>query len=194
MRNWGNSPWPDDGAIPPDAGPDMHVNAKRRLWVAAVDTSIGTVDPSHPAIYLEGQDDTPNMRGFWTLASCIPTPGAISAATSALDAGAAGDADATAQAGLTGDAGQAALTGDAGQAGLTGDAGQAGLTGDAGQAAESCTNGFECCSGFCEQGVCADVSTITCVGLGHSCTTAADCCNAGVVVCANGTCAVPAAR
>jgi hypothetical protein len=32
------------------------------------------------------------------------------------------------------------------------------------------------------------------VGLGHSCTTAADCCNAGVVVCANGTCAVPAAR
>jgi hypothetical protein len=172
MRNWGNSPWPDAGAIPPDAGPDMHVNAKRRLWVAAVDTSIGTVDPSHPAIYLEGQDDTPNMRGFWTLASCIPTPGATSAldageATSALDGGAGVDADATAQ---------------------------AGLTVDAGQAAESCTNGFECCSGFCEQGVCADVSTIACVGLGHSCITAADCCNAGVVVCANGTCAVPAAR
>ncbi|HXX69831.1 MAG TPA: hypothetical protein VEK07_21805 [Polyangiaceae bacterium] len=91
MRNWGNQPWPDDGSIPPDAGPDMHVNGKRRLWVAAVDTNLGATDPSHPAIYLEGQEDTPNMRGFWTLASCIATPGG-SGASGGADSGADDDA------------------------------------------------------------------------------------------------------
>ncbi|MEP7049042.1 MAG: hypothetical protein ABJB12_01765 [Pseudomonadota bacterium] len=62
MRDWGNA----------HVGPV--INAKRRLWVAAVDEVLGTVDPSHPAFYVEGQDDTPNMRGFWALAQCIETP------------------------------------------------------------------------------------------------------------------------
>jgi len=63
MRDWGNVL----------TGPVK--NAKRRLWVAAVDKELGTVDPSHPAFYVEGQDDTtPNMRGFWALAKCIETP------------------------------------------------------------------------------------------------------------------------
>ena len=63
MRDWGNSL----------TGPVS--NAKRRLWVAAVDKQLGTIDPSHPPFYVEGQDDTtPNMRGFWALAKCIETP------------------------------------------------------------------------------------------------------------------------
>jgi hypothetical protein len=78
MRAWGNKPWPS--GVPATG----HVNAKRRLWVTAVDPTIGTTDPSHPAIYLEGQDDTPNMRGFWTLAACVATP----APGAAPDAGA----------------------------------------------------------------------------------------------------------
>lgn len=66
MRSWGNVPFPD-------GTPDGFSNGKRRLWVAAVDPTIGTVDPSHPAIYLEGQEDTPNMRGFWANAVCTAT-------------------------------------------------------------------------------------------------------------------------
>ncbi len=62
MRDWGNA----------HTGPV--INGKRRIWLAAVDTTLGTVDPSHPAFYVEGQDDTPNMRGFWALAQCIETP------------------------------------------------------------------------------------------------------------------------
>ncbi len=73
MRDWGNA---HTGAV---------INSKRRLWVAAVDQKLGTVDPSHPAFYVEGQDDTPNMRGFWALAQCIatPTPPATGAACTA---------------------------------------------------------------------------------------------------------------
>jgi hypothetical protein len=63
MRDWGNAL----------TGPV--INGKRRLWVAAVDQKLGKVDPSHPAFYVEGQnDETPNMRGFWALAKCIDTP------------------------------------------------------------------------------------------------------------------------
>jgi len=63
MRDWGNAL----------TGPV--INGKRRLWVAAVDQKLGKVDPSHPAFYVEGQnDETPNMRGFWALAKCIETP------------------------------------------------------------------------------------------------------------------------
>jgi hypothetical protein len=127
MRAWGNSPWPSGVG----AG---HVNAKRRLWVAAVDPTIGTIDPSHPAIYLEGQEDTPNMRGFWTLSSCIATPPAGS------DAGAA------------------------------------------------CTAGFQCCSGFCNNGQCVNITTLACTGLGGSCSTGADCCNSPAVSCVQGQC------
>ena len=70
MRAWGNMGWPVA------AGEDVTKteNFKRRLWVAAVDPTVGTVDPSHPAFYLAGQDDTPNMRGFWANAQCIATP------------------------------------------------------------------------------------------------------------------------
>ena len=85
LRQFGNEPWPGEVAEAGAAGKGL-INAKRRLWVAAVDTTVGTTDPSHPAIYLEGQDDTPNMRAFWTLAACIPTPGAPG--TSDVDGGA----------------------------------------------------------------------------------------------------------
>jgi hypothetical protein len=64
MRDWGNQL--------SVAGPNT--NAKRRLWVAAIDGDIKTADPSHPAFYLEGQEDTPNMRAFWALSECIQTP------------------------------------------------------------------------------------------------------------------------
>ncbi len=129
MRAWGNKPWPS--AVTASG----HVNGKRRLWVTPVDTTIGTTDPSHPAIFLEGQEDTPNMRGFWTLASCIATP----PAGSSPDAGA-------------------------------------------------CSNGFNCCSGFCKNGVCVDVNKVACRGLGGGCATAADCCNSNAVTCTGGTC------
>lgn len=83
MRQWGNQPWPST------VTQTGHVNGKRRLWVTPIDTTIGTTDPSHPAIYLEGQEETPNMRGFWTLAACIPTPAPGTAPdSSAPDAGA----------------------------------------------------------------------------------------------------------
>jgi len=46
----------------------------KRLWVAAIDKTIGTIDPSHPPFYLEGQvANTTNMRGFWALAACTAT-------------------------------------------------------------------------------------------------------------------------
>jgi hypothetical protein len=64
MRDWGNELV--------DAGPN--INGKRRLWVAAIDGDIKTADPSHPAFYLEGQENTPNMRAFWALSQCIQTP------------------------------------------------------------------------------------------------------------------------
>ncbi len=129
MRAWGNEPWPttvtQTGAV----------NGKRRLWVTPVDSQIGTTDPSHPAIYLEGQEDTPNMRGFWTLSACVPTP----PPSSGPDAG-------------------------------------------------GCTNGFDCCSGFCKNGMCVDVNKVACSGLGGPCATAGDCCNSNAVNCNTGTC------
>ncbi|HEY1532743.1 MAG TPA: hypothetical protein VGF76_01950, partial [Polyangiaceae bacterium] len=126
MRDWGNA----------HTGPVN--NAKRRLWVAAVDQTLGTVDPSHPAFYVEGQaEDTPNMRGFWALAQCIetPKPPAMGAA---------------------------------------------------------CTAGFQCCSGFCINGMCGDKTTLSCAGIGDACTVATDCCNSGggVTDCVGGVCKV----
>lgn len=108
-------------------------NGKKRLWVAAIDKATGTVDPSHPAFFLEGQEEaTTNMRGFWALAACTPTAGG-----------------------------------------------------------GSCGAGFECCSGFCDAGVCIDVSEVKCKAVGDACTTAADCCNPDVVTCSAGKCTVP---
>ena len=97
MRKWGNQPWPAN-----INKPTMLVNGRRRLWLAAVDPKIGTTDPSHPAIYLEGQDfTTPNMRAFYTVAKCIPSAGMVAPAGSPA-------------------------------------------------VGTACTNGFECCSGFCQ--------------------------------------------
>ncbi len=120
MRNWGNNV--------NVTGPV--INGKRRLWVAAVDAEIGATDPSHPAFYIEGQDDaTPNMRGFWALSECIPSPGA-------------------------------------------------------------CGAGFECCSGFCVEGVCSEPVGLTCVGAGEACEESKDCCNYPQVQCIDGICQV----
>lgn len=106
-------------------------NGKKRLWVAAIDKNpMPGADPSHPAFFLEGQNEaTTNMRGFWALSACTPTMGG-----------------------------------------------------------GGCSAGFECCSGFCDMGVCVDAQTISCVGLGGSCATDADCCNAGPVHCKGGIC------
>jgi len=125
MRDWGNELT--------DAGPNT--NAKRRLWVAAIDGDIKSADPSHPAFYLEGQENTPNMRGFWALAQCIQTP----------------------------------------------------PPGDKGM---MCKANFECCSGFCVEGVCVDKQTQSCSGIGDACATVDQCCNAAVVDCRDKHCKV----
>jgi len=106
-------------------------NGKKRLWVAAVDKSPAPgADPSHPAFFLEGQNEaTTNMRGFWALSACIPTQGG-----------------------------------------------------------GACQNGFECCSGFCDMGVCVTPQTFACVGVGGPCTASSDCCNDTLVECKNGVC------
>ena len=104
-------------------------NGKKRLWVAAIDKSpTPAADPSHPAFFLEGQNETTtNMRGFWTLTACTPTVGG-----------------------------------------------------------GPCTNGFECCSGFCDNGMCVTPQTLACVGSGGACTATSDCCNDAVVTCTAG--------
>jgi hypothetical protein len=132
MRAWGNM------AFPVAAGEDVTKteNFKRRLWVAAIDTAVGTLDPSHPPFYLVGQDDTPNMRGFWANAQCVATPGPD-------------------------------------------------------QGGGTCTQGFECCSGFCTNGTCANPSTLACQPIGAGCGASVDCCNgASGVSCVNGSCTV----
>jgi hypothetical protein len=114
-------------------------NGKKRLWVGGIDKAPGAGDPSHPAFFLEGQEETTtNMRGFWALASCTPT--------SSFGPGAANDA------------------------------------------APACGAGFECCSGFCDQGKCVDTGSLSCAGIGDVCTADADCCNAPSVQCVEGTC------
>ncbi|MDB4993204.1 MAG: hypothetical protein JWM74_636 [Myxococcaceae bacterium] len=120
MRDWGNKLT------------GVANNGKKRLWVAAIDKTVGTVDPSHPAFFLEGQEEaTTNMRGFWALAACTPTKGG-----------------------------------------------------------GACTGGFECCSGFCDQGVCVDPSALACKGIKDTCTVKEDCCNPSVVDCIQGKCDV----
>jgi hypothetical protein len=125
MRDWGNEL----------VGVGPNTNAKRRLWVAAIDGDIKTADPSHPAFYLEGQENTPNMRGFWALSECIQTP-------------------------------------------------------PPGETGMMCKSNFECCSGFCVEGVCVDKTTESCVGIGGTCATAAECCNSSVVSCVDKMCKV----
>ncbi len=55
----------------------------------------------------------------------------------------------------------------------------------------ACSGGFECCSGFCDQGVCIDVSQVTCKATGESCTMSSDCCNNPSVQCQGGICKSP---
>jgi hypothetical protein len=111
------------------------VNGKRRLWVAAIDEKIGDTDPSHPPFYIEGQEDTPNMRGFWSLAACIETP-------------------------------------------------------KPGKSGGKCKASFECCSGFCVDGVCSDPTKLACAGAGEACESAGDCCNQAATDCIDKKCTV----
>jgi hypothetical protein len=70
-RDYGNLMVSPQGAAPSDATYSNH----KQLWVTAVDANIGTVDPSHPAFWLPGQDETStNMFGYWALAPCKPSP------------------------------------------------------------------------------------------------------------------------
>jgi hypothetical protein len=52
----------------------------------------------------------------------------------------------------------------------------------------ACQAGFECCSGFCDQGQCVDSGSVACKGSGDVCTIDDDCCNAGAVKCLGGKC------
>jgi hypothetical protein len=56
----------------------------------------------------------------------------------------------------------------------------------------ACTAGFQCCSGFCVNGMCGDKTTLSCAGIGEACTSATDCCNSsgGVTDCVGGKCKV----
>ncbi len=132
-RDYGNEIVSPQGAPPSDAT----YSNRKQLWVTAVDANVGTVDPSHPAFWLPGQDGmTANMFGYWALSPCKSTMG------------------------------------------------------DAGP--QSCSAGFECCSGFCRDTgmgpVCVD-NPGGCHQTGEACTTAADCCSSGMgVSCVGGIC------
>ncbi len=65
-------------------------------------------------LHIEGQEDTPNMRGFWALAACIETP-------------------------------------------------------KPGEDGGECKAGFECCSGFCVDGVLHRPVQLACAGAGEAC-------------------------
>jgi hypothetical protein len=57
------------------------------------------------------------------------------------------------------------------------------------QGGGACTQGFQCCSGFCDMGTCVDTGTLSCQGIGSACTQTSDCCNSSVVSCQAGKCA-----
>ena len=63
---------------------------------------------------------------------------------------------------------------------------------DAG-APQSCSAGFECCSGFCRTGVCIDQPT-GCHQEGEACASTGDCCTNGSVSCVAGVCQAQATR
>jgi hypothetical protein len=69
-RDYGNRMVSPEQPAPNDATYANH----KQLWVTAIDTKVGTTDPSHPAFWLPGQDaTTANMFGYWTLAPCKET-------------------------------------------------------------------------------------------------------------------------
>ncbi len=53
-----------------------------------------------------------------------------------------------------------------------------------------CKSGFECCSGFCVNGQCADKAKLSCVGVNQMCKSAGECCNQGATDCIDGVCKV----
>jgi hypothetical protein len=77
-RTYGNSIAPG-GTLPrgddiwglPESGKESP-SPRKKIWVAAIDIDHqGTVDPSHPAFYLPGQElESGNMRAFAALAPC----------------------------------------------------------------------------------------------------------------------------
>ena len=120
-RDYGNRQNSPQMAAPNDA--TWH--NRKQLWVTAVDATMGTVDPSHPAFWLPGQDfATTNMFGYWSLSPCKPTT-------------------------------------------------------SSGGATETCSAGYECCSGFCRDSgngpVCVDAPS-GCHQVGEKCSVTADCC------------------
>jgi hypothetical protein len=69
-RDYGNRMVSPEQAPPNDATYANH----KQLWVTAIEATVGTTDPSHPAFWLPGQDaNTANMFGYWTLAPCKQT-------------------------------------------------------------------------------------------------------------------------
>lgn len=71
-RDYGNRMVSPQMAPPADATYSNH----KQLWVAAVDAKVGATNPSHPAFWLPGQEQTTaNMFGYWALAPCKPTQG-----------------------------------------------------------------------------------------------------------------------
>lgn len=55
----------------------------------------------------------------------------------------------------------------------------------------TCAAGFECCSGFCDQGKCIDVTEIACRAIGEACVETSDCCNSPTIQCVGGKCVSP---
>jgi hypothetical protein len=56
------------------------------------------------------------------------------------------------------------------------------------QGGGACTAGFQCCSGYCDQGTCFMPGGNICVPIGGMCKTTSDCCNAPLVQCISGIC------
>jgi hypothetical protein len=55
-------------------------------------------------------------------------------------------------------------------------------------AQDTCSAGFECCSGFCDRGVCIDSGAVACKAAGEACSTDTECCNHPAVRCVAGRC------
>jgi len=58
--------------VTPASDPQPSSSRRKKLWIAAIDINATPgKDPSHPAFYLEGQDDmVGSLRGFWALDPC----------------------------------------------------------------------------------------------------------------------------
>jgi hypothetical protein len=75
-RAYGNTISPSSTA-PSGANPwgtEVDPSPRKKIWIAAIDIAhVSSVDPSHPAFYLPGQElESGNMRAFAALAPCKP--------------------------------------------------------------------------------------------------------------------------